>query len=238
VQGAWVKDDIGLSKADQIARVLAREIRQGPLLTGDRLSSESSLMQRFAVSRNTVRKGLESLVRQGLITTRTGIGSFVTYDDERINDALGWTLALSQGSVIATRLLLLDRGSCADTASHLGASDDFLRIDRLRLHGDTGISLERSRLPWRDSFAGVLEAGLVDGSLNKTLAGLEIAIASGQQWAGVLPRLSASDASLMQRTAGEAMLHLRRLTRGADGRVIEHVVSILDPARFAVHQAF
>jgi DNA-binding GntR family transcriptional regulator len=36
----------------------------------------------------------------------------------------------------------------------------------------------------------------------------------------------------------EAMLRLRRLTRRADGRVIEYVVSLLDPARFADHQAF
>ena len=70
-------DDVGLPKAELVARTLAREIREGRVAHGAQLDSEGGLMRRFEVSRNTVRRGLEILARQGLITTRTGIGSFV-----------------------------------------------------------------------------------------------------------------------------------------------------------------
>lgn len=233
------------SKAERIARTLEREIRSGALAPGARLDSEHGLMRRFAVSRNTVRRGLEALARQGLIATRSGLGSFVVYDGARIDDALGWTLALARGEGrVETRLLALARGPCPETAARIGTPDDFLRIDRLRLWApddgaaQTCLSLERSRLPWRAAFAGVLEGGLEGGSLSRTLAGLGIAVRGGQEWAAVLPALPEAEARLMGRRPGEPMLHLRRLTRDRDGQAIEHVESLLDPARFALRLEF
>lgn len=234
-------DPVGVSKSEIIARSLEKDIRKGRITRGERLDSENTLMQRFSVSRNTVRKGLEALARQGLITTRSGIGSFVTYEGAQINDALGWTLALSKaGGEVATRVLGIWRGPCDAAAERTGAANDFLCIDRLRIWTDTGagISLERSRLPWRDSFAKVLADGLVDGSLSRTLADLQIQVASGREWADVLPRLSDASAEVMGRTPGEPMLHLRRITRDGEGAVIEHVESILDPQRFGLSLEF
>lgn len=240
-----MSDALAVSKAERIARTLEAEIRSGAIPHGDRLDSENRLMRRFAVSRNTVRRGLEALARQGLIATRSGVGSFVVYDGARINDALGWTLALSQGEgQVETRPLRLDRGPCAEVAGDVGVADDFLRIDRLRLWSApdgtrrAAISLERSRLPWREGFAGVLAGGLVEGSLSRTLTGLGIVVQGGQEWAGVLPALPEAEAAVMGRRAGEPMLHLRRLTRDAAGAVIEHVESLLDPARFALRLEF
>jgi len=46
------------SKSQRIARVLEAEIRSGTLTDGAALSSENALVERFAVSRTTVRKGL------------------------------------------------------------------------------------------------------------------------------------------------------------------------------------
>ena len=80
----------GIAKSELVAQTLEREIREGRVGHGDLLESEVGLMRRFSVSRNTVRKGLEILSRQGLITTRTGIGSFVTYDGTTIDSNLGW----------------------------------------------------------------------------------------------------------------------------------------------------
>ncbi|TIS78060.1 MAG: GntR family transcriptional regulator, partial [Mesorhizobium sp.] len=62
----------GTGKPEQIATVLEHEIRSGVLGFGERLQSENELVQRFSVSRNTVRKGLEELSSRGLITTKVG----------------------------------------------------------------------------------------------------------------------------------------------------------------------
>ncbi len=236
-----MKHDIGAAKFVQIAQTLEAEIKTGNIGRGDRLSSESALMQRFSVSRNTIRRSLETLSAKNLITKRSGIGSFVTYGGEMIDSEHGWTLALSEGSgKVGTRVLGIWRGLCSDIQDPRLNGVDCLHIDRLRFRSGTGlgISLERSRLPWRDGYGDIPQNGLVDGSLSTTLAGLGILTQSGEEWANVLPELSPDDAQLMGRRAGEAMLRMRRLTRSPDGLLVEYVESLLDPEYFGLHLEF
>ncbi|MBC7478096.1 MAG: GntR family transcriptional regulator [Pseudorhodobacter sp.] len=237
---------VGLAKSERVALTLEREIREGRVLHGDQLQSEGNLMQRFADSRNTVRRGLDILSRQGLITTRTGIGSFVTHDGATIDSNLGWTVALASGNgPVETRALDIRRSPCAKSADFLAEMglegvNDFLCIDRLRYctQQRVGISLERSRLPWRDDFAPILESGLVGGSLSRTLQKVGLAAASGEEIAGVVPALTAIDATIMARKSGEAVLRLQRITRAEDGSVLEYVDSLLDPLRFGLRMSF
>ena len=237
-----MKHQVGLSKPVRIARTLEREIRSGQLANGHRLASENDLVRRFSVSRNTIRKGLEELARQGLITTRSGIGSFVTCDGASIDNALGWTLALSNGeSAVETRILRLARDRDAEASRYLGIeADDFLCVDRLRYDAETalGVSLERSRSPWRPAFEPTLTDGLAGGSLTMTLARANLIADHGEERAEVLGRLCDGDAAIMGRKAGEPMLRLRRVTRNAGGEIVEYVESILDPHRFGLHLEF
>lgn len=237
-----MKSQVGLPKSLQIAQTLEREIRSGRIPKGDQLASENALVRRFSVSRNTVRKGLEQLARQGLIKTRTGIGSFVTYDGTSIDDGLGWTLALSKTTdEIETQILRLARDTCASTVAFLELEPtDFLCVDRLRVlrESGVGISLERSRSPWREEFDDVLQTGLTHGSLGETFMAAGLTVESGDEWARVLPALPSDDAATMRRTPGEPMLHLRRVTRTKDHDIIEYVESILDPTRFGLHLDF
>lgn len=232
---------VGLPKSEQVALTLGQEIREGQLSYGKQLQSEGALMKRFSVSRNTVRRGLEILSRQGLITTRMGIGSFVTYDGATIDSTHGWTVALSHGEgAVETRLLDVRRGPCARADRRLGATGDYLCVDRLRFcrKAAQGISLERSRLPWRSDYAPILCEGLTGGSLNATLSAMGLFASSGEEVATVLPALAPIDAEIMGRSAGVPMLRLERVTRIADGSVLEYVESILDPERFGLRIAF
>lgn len=232
---------VGLAKSEQVAETLEREIRQGRFAHGDQLESEGNLMQRFAVSRNTVRRGLDILTRRGLIRTRTGIGSFVTYDGATIDSALGWTVALSDSEGhVETRVLDIRRASCARADAFLGEAGDYLCIDRLRFckRENVGISLERSRLPWRAAFAVWLRDGLVGGSLSRSLNGVGLVAAGGEEIASVVPALVPVDAAVMGRRAGEPVLRLQRLTRTTDGSVLEYVDSLLDPLRFGLRMSF
>ncbi len=154
------------AKYRQIADSLTKRIRGGELERGSRLPGENDLAHAYEVSRSTIRQALASLQEAGLIETWTGAGSFVCYDGAYLNDQLGWSRALAQQGVETTaRILRLDRVIDAALAREISVDDStFLALDRVRstVFGEA-ISLERSRLPWRQDF--VLGRSTGDGFL-------------------------------------------------------------------------
>jgi len=229
------------AKPERVAQSLERDILSGRLRYGSQLESENALVRRFAVSRNTVRKGLETLAGKGLITTRVGIGSFVTFDGHTIDNSLGWTRALStQNETIETKLLRLECVSDASLAMMLKLSlPDFLAVDRVRSLKAAGrvVSIERSRVPLRSGIESAVGDGLLKGSLSATLIAAGLRGEGGEEWAEI-ECLNAVDAALAGVPPGTAFLRTRRLVRDSEGRVVEYVVSLLDPRHFALHLAF
>src|SRR6201995_6063981 len=61
----------------RIEEAIATEIAQGEYRPGDQLPTENVLLQRFQVSRITVRRAIQNLVRRGLLEIRRGLGTFV-----------------------------------------------------------------------------------------------------------------------------------------------------------------
>jgi len=61
----------------QVATALRERISAGTLRAGERLPSESELVEHFGVSRNTVRQALEVLHSVNLISRQQGRGTFV-----------------------------------------------------------------------------------------------------------------------------------------------------------------
>ncbi|MEO4042527.1 GntR family transcriptional regulator [Hoeflea sp. CAU 1731] len=229
------------AKYERIAAVLESEIRSGRVIAGDAIASESELVRRFSVSRNTVRKGLGILAEKGLIAARVGSGSFVTYKGELIDDASGWTVALSSRDArLQSRIIRLARAPMDFAEAGIPEGTDCLHVDRLRFLLETGrgVSLERSRIPWRESLGDVPDRGLTNGSLTATLEERGLIRARGQEWAGVERSLGEADARLLGRPPGEPMLKLRRLTRAADGSITEYVESLLDPDLFGLRMEF
>ncbi len=229
------------AKPERVAKALERDIRSGKLGFGARLQSENELVQRFSVSRTTVRKGLEALAGKGLITTKMGIGSFVTFNGEVIDNALGWTRALANRSAeIITHVLRIEVVSDARLARELKRrSTSFIAIDRTRaLKGSNrAISIERSRVPFLPALEHVPRRGLTNGSLSQTLQEAGLAGRGGEEWAEI-ECLSESDAAILRVTKGTPFLRTRRLVRDEDGGLVEYVVSLLDPQHFALHLEF
>jgi GntR family transcriptional regulator len=73
----------GIDKTDgrppylQIAGAIREAITLGRLAPGDRLPSESELVERYGVARMTVRQALQALKTEGLIVSQHGRGVFV-----------------------------------------------------------------------------------------------------------------------------------------------------------------
>ncbi|SCE28703.1 GntR family transcriptional regulator [Streptomyces sp. SolWspMP-5a-2] len=224
-------------KHHRIARVLADEIRSGVHSDGARLPGEHALTQRFGVSRTTLRQALQVLGEEGLIATHAGIGSFVTFDGTPLDNRLGWTRALAaQGTELTTETLRFEETADPELAASLGlASTAFLALDRVRrLPDGQGVSLEHSRVPVTDALAGLPARGLDGGSLNQALVAAGRITDSGEGVVSVRG-LDRAEAAILHRPHGESFLRLAQVYRAADGSVVEHVSSLLDPARFELH---
>ncbi|MBX5448447.1 GntR family transcriptional regulator [Thermogemmatispora sp.] len=225
----------------QICAVLEEEIRSGQLPTGQRLPGEYELARRFGVSRMTVRQALAELARKQLIQTRAGSGSYITFDHRPLDWSQGWSRALMrQGAHVTTRVLYF--GEVAEPelrARWQVEAERFIALDRLRLlEGREPISLERSRIPLTDQTRTLLDIDFAHESLMEALTGrLGLVPATGEEWVEVT-HLRTEEARLLGRSIGEAFLLSRRVTRDQEGRLIEYVTSLLDPAHFRLHMTF
>ncbi len=68
---------MGARLSEQLADALAVGIRDGQWTAGQKLPTESALVERFGVSRAVVREALQRLKTLGLVETRQGSGAFV-----------------------------------------------------------------------------------------------------------------------------------------------------------------
>jgi ADP-ribosylglycohydrolase len=110
-------------KHERISATMADEIAAGDIEPGAQLPGEFALAQRFGVSRTTVRAALAELSDAGLISTRTGKGSFVRAQATRPETpnlpplqsttaedrALGALLGLAIGDALGMPTQLLSR---------------------------------------------------------------------------------------------------------------------------------
>ncbi|MCZ7646481.1 MAG: substrate-binding domain-containing protein [Planctomycetota bacterium] len=76
----------------QVRRILEGEMEAGRFPAGSRLPPERSLMERFRVSRKTIRAALEMLEDEGRILRHVGRGTFVR-EGRRVQDAARMAIA-------------------------------------------------------------------------------------------------------------------------------------------------
>jgi GntR family transcriptional repressor for pyruvate dehydrogenase complex len=89
---------VGLRLSEQLAEALVVSIRDGQLPSGERLPTESALVQRFGVSRTVVREALSRLKTMGLVESRQGSGAFVK---NRVQSSVDQLVLTPDGSVNA-----------------------------------------------------------------------------------------------------------------------------------------
>ncbi|MCF2570340.1 GntR family transcriptional regulator [Mediterraneibacter glycyrrhizinilyticus] len=71
-------------KYERIVAWVQQEIESGALSRGDKLPSENDLMERFGVSRQTVRRAMEELTERNVVEGRRGSGTYVTANTRRL----------------------------------------------------------------------------------------------------------------------------------------------------------
>src|SRR3569623_629228 len=136
----------------QLKRWIEAAVSRGAIKPGDALPSERALAVRVDMSRVTVRKAVQVLVREGILVQRLGSGTYVAQHPDRVEQSLSQLTSFTEDMArrgMTVRSIWLDRGlyppSPEETiALGLGSSDSVARIARLRLAGDTPLAIERA----------------------------------------------------------------------------------------------
>ena len=102
----------------EIVSALQADIHEDRLQPGQKLPTESELMNRFEVSRTVVREAISRLQASGLVETRHGIGTFVMAPQEQSN----FRIAPEDFATVADVISLLElRISLESEAASLAA---------------------------------------------------------------------------------------------------------------------
>ena len=139
----------------QLRRLLLAPVENGHWRTGDPIPTEREICETYQVSRITVRRAIEMLVREGYLVTYQGKGTFVAR--QKIQRQLNQVRSFSEemqatGHRPGSRLLSLrHEKAVGDVAAALNVDDEewIWTVERLRLaDGEPmGVSTAYLRLP-------------------------------------------------------------------------------------------
>lgn len=89
-----------MKKFEKIVTWIQEEVRSGRMVSGEKLPSEQELSEQFQVSRQTVRRALEELVKENIVESRRGSGSYICEDAGMLQ------IAMTDNSVAKERMHL------------------------------------------------------------------------------------------------------------------------------------
>ncbi|WP_200834369.1 GntR family transcriptional regulator [Amycolatopsis alkalitolerans] len=226
----WNAADITLDSASpeplyfQVARQLRAAIEDGRLPSGARLDNEIDLAAHLRLSRPTIRQAIQTLVHQGLLVRKRGVGTQVVrtkvarplrlsslFDDLAALDGKPESIVLLNRvePAPADAIELLE----APTLTHLR------RLKRVRLTGGEPLAVMNNYLP--DGVIAPSDDELRTKGLYQLLRSAGVRMHAAQQTIGA--RLATGeDADLLHEEPGAPLLTMQRTTYDETGRVVEY----------------
>ncbi|MFC0524733.1 GntR family transcriptional regulator [Pontibacillus salicampi] len=132
----------------QISTILEKEIKKG--LYQEKIPSERELMERFSVSRTTVREAVSRLVQEGTLKKIHGRGTFISEKPpvhEWLSSLNSFTETVENMEMSAGSKLLFAGEETEEDIEGLFDHDDIFRIERLRYADEKPVAVEKHYYP-------------------------------------------------------------------------------------------
>lgn len=137
----------------QLESIFAGEIASGALPPGSQLPNEEELIERYGVSRTTIRQTIQNLVRRGLIEIRRGKGTFVLHPKitQELRELSGFVEDMqSLGRHASAKVLDKQTVPASEFVARqlaISAGTPVVRIQRIRLADHAPLSFDETYLP-------------------------------------------------------------------------------------------
>ena len=191
---------------------LQEHIQRGQFKIDDYLPSEHELCKQFGITRTTVRKALDELVKEGFIEREQGKGSRVKERRQSLGllSVKGFSEVVGQ-NVRTFFLQKPQRGSWSNDIQYPLSEKEFeqpcIHFERLRCVGETPVMLENN---WfvANELQNFLEQPFVDGSFFKTLSQIYLVEIKGAEQELRAKQAGKKLAHLLNMQSGDPILHI------------------------------
>ena len=207
----------------QVVQGIEAMIRSGALEPGSKLENEIELAAQLNLSRPTMRKAMDELVRAGLLVRKRGVGTQVVASQVRRHLELSslWDDLSRGGKAPSTKVLAFRHGPAepdiADTLQ-LPPGVGVYHFTRLRSVGEKPLALMENWV--RDDVAELTEGGLRERGMYQILrdAGVNFRLANQRIGAAIADEYQAK---LLETAAGSALVTMERTAVDDTGRNVE-----------------
>jgi GntR family transcriptional regulator len=205
----------------QAVQVIRAEIDDGVLRPGARLAPERELCGRLGISRVTLRKALNHLVEEGLLSPSHGRGWYVAQAAERKE----WPNSLESFSETAARMGLTAHSKVLRAESGPASIDEaeklavapgiaLFQLERVRFLGGVAMALDLTRIPLA-LVPGIEGVDFGTRSLYSTLAEAGVAPVRADSTIEAM-KADARVAEQLDVAPGDPLLVMRQLAMGAE----------------------
>ena len=220
----------------QVIHALWGRLQRQDLQPGQRAPSERELADLYGISRMTARGALRELIRDGVLYTVPGKGTFVAWPkmQQPLNRLTSFTEDMrARGLQPSTRIVSQGVAPASDhVAERLGlpAAAPVVSIRRLRLANEEPMSVETVHLDAR-RFKTLLRYDLSRRSLYDVLSELGVTLAWADQWIEATVA-RARETALLCVPRGSALLLIERTSYDAADQPLEFVTSLYRADRY------
>ncbi|EME65212.1 GntR family transcriptional regulator [Amycolatopsis decaplanina] len=219
----------------QVARQIGAAIEDGRLPNGARLDNELDLAARLHLSRPTIRQAIQSLVNQGLLVRKRGVGTQVVRT--KVARPLRLSSLFDDLSELGDKpesVVLVNRVEPAgdDAIEHLEAPGltHVRRLKRVRSTGGEPLAIMNNYLP--DGIVDPADDELREKGLYQLLRSAGVRLHAAQQNVGAR-QATEEDAELLDEKPGAALLTMRRTTYDDSGKVVEYGWHVYRASRYS-----
>jgi len=158
----------------QIEDWIKEQIETGALKPGHQIPSELEMVDRFSISRMTIRRAIERLAVAGILYRIPGKGTFVAEEKTPYTPSTVYSFSTTMRSLgyeVVTKVLLLDTISAPKDISKdlsIEPGEEVIRLKRLRYINQVPVAMHLSYILY-SKFSGLLQEDLTSKPLSAVM---------------------------------------------------------------------